>query len=123
MKFMDDLIKYGWIKSQFNSTYEEKFRRIALLMRIFRSQEIDNFKYVIINEYFIDKSDKLYFIGNDEIYKIDLNDNFNYENYDDDWRKIKFICEYNIDNIFKYELFSNKYKRDKRITEILNPEN
>ena len=58
---MNDLIKYGWIKAEFNTIYKRKFHRISTLMRIFKSQEIDNFEYVLIDEYFIDKNNSLYF--------------------------------------------------------------
>lgn len=94
-----------------------------MLIRIFKSQEIENFEYVIINEYFIDKNKNLYFIANNEVYSINLNDDFNFNNLksslETDYIKIKFICEYSIDNIFKYELISNKYKREQRLNEIL----
>lgn len=120
---MNNLIKYGWVKSEFNSPYKKKFHRIAMLIRIFKSQEIENFEYVIINEYFIDKNKNLYFIANNEVYSINLNDDFNFNNLksslETDYIKIKFICEYSIDNIFKYELISNKYKREQRLNEIL----
>lgn len=119
---MNNLIKYGWVKSEFNSPYKKKFHRIAMLMRIFKSQEINNFEYVMINEYFMDKNNSLYFIGNNEVYSIDLNDDFNFDNIDFecDYKKIKFICVYSLDNIFKYELISDKYKREQRLNEILN---
>jgi hypothetical protein len=118
---MNDLIKYGWIKAEFNTIYKRKFHRISTLMRIFKSQEIDNFEYVLVDEYFIDKNNSLYFIANNEIYKIDLNDEFNFDNtnFENDYKKIKFICKYSLDDIFKHELVSDKYKRDKRINEIL----
>lgn len=118
---MDNLIKYGWVKSKFNSPYKKKFHRISMLMRIFKSQEIDNFEYVLIDEYFIDKNSSLYFIGNNEVYSIDLNDDFNFDNIDFeiDYKKIKFICKYSLDNIFKYDLISNRYKREKKINELL----
>jgi hypothetical protein len=119
---MDILIKYGWIKAEFNTIYKRKFHRISTLMRIFKSQEIDNFEYVLIDEYFIDKNNFLYFITNNEIFKIYLNDEFNFDNtnFENDYKKIKFICKYSLDDIFKHELVSDKYKRDKRINEILN---
>ena len=118
---MNDLIKYGWIKAEFNTIYKRKFHRISTLMRIFKSQEIDNFEYVIINEYFIDKNNNLYFIANYEIYRIELNDDFNYDNsnFESDYKKIEFICKYSLDDIFKHELISDKYKRDIRINELL----
>lgn len=121
---MDDLIKYGWIERDLTN-YEMgfRFRTISILMRAYKSQEIDNFEYVLIDKYFIDNNNSLYFIGNNEIYSIDLSDDFNIDIYRDpegDYKKIKFICEYTMDNIFKYELVSNKYKREKRINEILD---
>ena len=121
---MNDLIKYGWIERDFTN-YEMgfRFRTISILMRAYKSQEIDNFEYVLIDKYFIDNNNSLYFIGNNEIYSIYLNDNFNEDIYKDtegDYKKIKFICEYTMYNVFKYELVSNKYKREKRINEILN---
>lgn len=77
---------------------------------------------MLIDEYFIDKNNSLYFIGNNEVYSIDLNDDFNFDNIDFecDYKKIKFICVYSLDNIFKYELISDKYKREQRLNEILN---
>lgn len=121
---MIDLIKYGWIENEFNTIYKRKFQRIALLMRSYKSQEIDNFEYVLVDKYFIDNNNSLYFIGNNEVYSIDLNDDFCYksdlESLEKDYKKIKFICKYNIENIFTYELVSNKYKREKRINEIIS---
>ena len=108
---MNNLIKYGWVKREFNTVYKKRFQMISILMRIFKSQEIENFEYVLIDEYFIDKNNNLYFIGNNEVYSIDLNDDFNIDIYKDpegDYKKIKFICEYNIDNIFKYEFESDE---------------
>jgi hypothetical protein len=92
-------------------------------MRVYKSQEIKNFQYVLIDKYFIDSENNLYFLGNGQVYSIDLNDDFCYksdlESLENDYKKIKFICKYSINNIFKYELVSDKYKRDKRINEIL----
>ena len=119
---MNELIEYGWIKRDLSDLkYKNKFHRISILMRIFKSQEIENFQYVLINEYFINKNN-LYFIGNEEVYSIDLNDDFNIDIYKDtegEYNKIKFICKYSIENIIKFELISNKHKRDKRIDEII----
>jgi hypothetical protein len=121
---MDNLIEYGWVESEFNTIYKRKFQRIALLMRAYKSQEIEKFQYVLIDKYFIDSENNLYFLGNSQVYSIDLNDDFCYksdlESLENDYKKIKFICEYTIDNIFKYELVFNKYKREKRINEILD---
>ena len=120
---MQDLKKYGWNDDKFDSIYKRKFQRISILMRIFKSQEIDNFEYVLIDKYFIDTKNNLYFIGNNEVYSIDLNDDFNLDiNIDpkSDYNKIKFICKYSIENIIKFELISNELKRDKRIAEIIN---
>lgn len=120
---MDELIKLGWKKREFDSVYKNRFQKISILMRAYKSKEIKDFEYVLIDHYFIDNSNNLYFIGNKEIYCIDLNDDFNIDIYKDpkgDYRKIKYICEYSIDNIIKYELLSNEYKREKRINEILN---
>ena len=120
---MTELINYGWIKRDpSNLKYKDKFHRISILMRIFKSQEIEDFQYVLINEYFINKNN-LYFIGNNEIYTIDLNDDFNLDIYKDtkeDYDKIKFIAEYSIENIIKFELISNELKREKRINDIIN---
>ena len=74
---MNDLIKYGWIKRDLSDIkYKKEFLTISILMRTFKSQEIENFQYVLIDKYFI-KENNLYFIGNNEIYSIDLNINFN----------------------------------------------
>jgi hypothetical protein len=122
---MDDLIKYGWIERDLTN-YEMGlvFLRISTLMRAYKSQEIENFQYVLIDKYFIDSENNLYFLGNSQVYNIDLNDDFCYksdlESLENDYKKIKFICEYTMYNVFKYELVSNKYKREKRINEILN---
>lgn len=119
---MSDLIKYGWIKREFNTVYKKRFQRISILMRAYKPSEMENFEYVLIDEYFIDKNNNLYFIGNNEVYSIDLNDDFNMDIYKDpegDYKKIKFICKFDMYNILKYELVSNKYKREKRINEIL----
>jgi hypothetical protein len=121
---MDDLIKYGWVERDLTN-YEVGFvfLRISTLMRVYKSQEIKNFQYVLIDKYFIDSENNLYFLGNGQVYSIDLNDDFCYksdlESLENDYKKIKFICKYSINNIFKYELVSDKYKRDKRINEIL----
>ena len=121
---MNDLIKYGWVERDLTN-YEVGFvfLRISTLMRVYKSQEIKNFQYVLIDKYFIDSENNLYFLGNGQVYSIDLNDDFCYksdlESLENDYKKIKFICKYSINNIFKYELVSDKYKRDKRINEIL----
>jgi hypothetical protein len=119
---MNELIEYGWIKRDLSDKkHKNKFQRISILMNAYKAQDIENFEYVLIDKYFIDKNN-LYFIGNGEIYCIDLNDDFNIDIYKDpegDYNKIKFICKYSIENIIKFELISNKYKRDKRIDEII----
>ena len=121
---MNKLIDYGWTKRELSDTkYKKRFHRISILMRIFKSQEIDNFEYVLIDEYFIDNKNNLYFIGNNEVYCIDLNNDFDSDIYKDtkgDYDKIKFICEYSIENIVKFELISNELKRDKRINDIIS---
>jgi hypothetical protein len=120
---MIDLIKLGWIKREFTSPYRFRFQRISILMRAYKSKEIENFEYVLIDKYFIDSNNNLYFIGNNEVYSIDLNDDFYIDIYKDpegDYRKIKYVCSYNYDNIIKYELASNKYLREKRIDNLLN---
>jgi len=120
---MINLVKYGWIKMDISdSIYKTKFHTISILMRTFKSQEIENFQYVLIDQYFI-KEDNLYFIGNNEIYSINLNDYFHQDIYKDpegDYKKIKFICKYNIENIFIYELISDQLRRDKILNVILN---
>lgn len=120
---MDELVKYGWIKREFDTIYKRRFQRVSILMRAYKPGEIDNFEYVLIDKYFIDTNKNLYFIGNNEVYSIDLNDDFCEDIYKDpesDYKKIKFVCDYTLDNIIKYELVSNKYKREKRINEILD---
>ena len=119
---MIDLVKYGWIKRDISdSIYKTKFHTISILMTTFGSKD-ENFQYVLIDQYFI-KEDNLYFIGNNEIYSINLNDYFHQDIYKDpegDYKKIKFICKYNIENIFAYELISDQLRRDKRLNTILS---
>ena len=119
---MNDLIKYGCIKRDLSDIkYKKEFLTISILMRTFKSQEIENFQYVLIDKYFI-KENNLYFIGNNEIYSIDLNINFNQDIYKEplvEYKKIKLISKYSINNIFKYELISNQLKRDIRLNKIL----
>jgi hypothetical protein len=119
---MNDLIKYGWIKRDLSDIkYKKEFLTISILMRTFKSQEIENFQYVLIDKYFI-KENNLYFIGNNEIYSIDLNINFNQDIYKEplvEYKKIKLISKYSINNILKYELISNQLKRDIRLNKIL----
>ena len=57
---MDDLIKYGWIERDLTN-YEMGlvFLRISTLMRAYKSQEIENFQYVLIDKYFIDSENNL----------------------------------------------------------------
>lgn len=119
---MEELIKYGWTIRQYDTVYKLRFLRISVLMRVFKSREIENFEYVLIDQYFIDNNN-LYFIGNNEVYSIDLNDDFNYYDLELDYKKVKFICKYSIEKIIELELISPKYKRDKRINEVLNLSN
>lgn len=120
-----DLIKLGWIKRDISDyTYKNRFLKISQLMRTFKSQEIENFIYVLINEYFID-NDNLYFFGNDEIYSIDLNDDFSYNCEDinlliGDYKKIKFVCKLTSENIIKHGLISKEFKRDEKISDLLD---
>jgi hypothetical protein len=117
---MDNLTEYGWVSypNLFSDVHGDKLRRCMFLIRLFKKY------YLLIDKYFIDNINNLYFIGNNDIYAINLNDDFNYSkdviDYClEDYNKIKHICEYSLDNIIKYELISSKYKRDKRIREIL----
>ena len=118
---MHELINYGWLKREASDIkYKNKFQRISILMAAYKSLEIENFQYVLIEQYFI-SDNNLYFIGNDEIYSIDLNDDFNLDFYKDskgDYDKIKFICKYSKENIIKFELLSNEFKREKRLKEL-----
>jgi hypothetical protein len=120
---MNKLIEFGWILSSNNFEYINKLRRCMFLMRLFKPLEIENFTYTLIDKYFIDNSSNLYFIGNNEVYSININEDFNYlkDSIDsclEDYKKIKFICKYSIDNIYTYELISIDLKREKRINEI-----
>jgi len=119
MNYMDNLTEYGWISSTnlFNDIHGDRLRRCMFLIRLFEKY------YLLVDKYFLDINN-LYFIGNNKVYAIDINEDFNYskdliDSCLEDYNKIKYICEYNLDNIIKYELISIKYKRDKRIREIL----
>jgi hypothetical protein len=90
-----------------------------------KSHEIKNFIYVLIDVYFIDDNNNLYFFGNDDVYSVDLNDSFNYNYTDidlcwDDYKKIKFICKLTLENIIEHELVSKQFRRDKKISDLLD---
>jgi hypothetical protein len=120
-----DLIKWGWIKRDISDyIYKNRFLKISQLMRTFKSQEIENFLYVLINEYFIDNNN-LYFFGNEEVYSIDLNDDFIYNCEDinllvEDYKKIKFVCKLTLEDVIKHGLISKEFKRDKKISDLLD---
>jgi hypothetical protein len=117
---MDKLIEYGWISSTnlFNDIHGDRLRRCMFLIRLFEKY------YLLVDKYFLDINN-LYFIGNNKVYVIDINEDFNYskDSIDsclEDYKKIKFLCKYNLENIFKYELISDQLRRDKRLNVILN---
>jgi len=120
-----DLIKWGWTeRDRSDQEFSRLFHRISALMRT-KSHEIKNFIYVLIDVYFIDDNNNLYFFGNDDVYSVDLNDSFNYNYTDidlcwDDYKKIKFICKLTLENIIEHELVSKEFRRDKKISDLLD---
>jgi len=108
---MNELIKYGWIKRDFNSDeYKLIFLRISTLIRLFNKKE--NFEYLIIDYYFV-SNNNLYFIYNEIIYCLNLYIGFNYKSdlidLEKDFNKIIPIDSFSIEKIIELDIISKDY--------------